>query len=658
MLMKMDYAWEEALKQKPTKKLSSFVPQFGPKVTKRDKSNNPQEITFDLFFPNTEKNVHLVGKFCDWKINEKYAMKRKNDHFLTITLHSNEITHNQPYLFKIGNKMLRDPFSYTFDNDGNSLFWDFESNNSQNKAQNLLKRNVLEESLKILQTDLPGLIIHWRDKNGKLGHEVGEKNYFSFIKDSGVIKKLKDLGFNAIQFLPISQSIDGNKWSFRYLAPFLNALNKNWGTPDEFKKMVDEFHKHEIAVILDFVISHVPHKNFKLFAQPADHVGLHIWDEYFDSQYHIVGEETSWGTKRYNFFNSYAQDFVIESALAFLKNYNVDGFRIDNIDGILREGDTGEGNERAYGREILRKFNSTVYEYKPKTIINYESHYFYEDNAKRLVEPIRKDDRALGATAYTSSRLTYFFHTDFMPKAAEEISPWKMQHIIDEKEWGKSNSTIADFHNHDAAAGLMSMRATGSYAYDAMLLKKDDLHYHAIGKIKVMETLISTVAEGRTLDLLQTHLLQTGTFEHDSTIHWYLEMKEANKGVLNFKKAINNLLNQKAFWPIHVKKRKIINIDEPTKTLVIQRESEEAKDGRYLIVINMSAFLMHYFEIPAPISTNYEVVIDSDKFEFSGSGRSIYPEIMKPKKTNNFEFFDLGIELPMIAPYGVVVLKY
>jgi hypothetical protein len=62
-------------------------------------------------------------------------------------------------------------------------------------------------------------------------------------------------------------------------------------------------------------------------------------------------------------------------------------------------------------------------------------------------------------------------------------------------------------------------------------------HHHAIGKIKVMEAYISFCMEGRTLDLVQTFLLQPGTFEHDSSIRWYLTFNPVNRHLLNYKES-------------------------------------------------------------------------------------------------------------------------
>ena len=350
--------------------------------------------------------------------------------------------------------------------------------------------------------------------------------------------------------------------------------------------------------------------------------------------------------------------FVVESALSYLSNYNIDGFRIDNVDGILRYGNNGDGQERPNGRLFLREFNAALYEYKKNTFISFESHFYAGNNAKWLVAPIDSHKKALGATVYNESRLTYYLHKEFMPKSADDISPWKIQHIIDEKSWGKSESTVTDFHNHDAAAGLMPQRATGSYAYNAIALNKKSVHFHAIGKIKSMESIISFAFEGRTLDLIQSHILQNNSFEHDSTIQWGLLERNESSEVLAYKNAVNDLLQQKAFWPINLSNRKVLNIDEKSKTIVLYRGTDPEMKSGYLILINMSAFENNDFVIPSPKNTKFNLILNSDDSKFSGTGTSDITKSKTAIKTDLFKYFPFGINIEKISPYMTLVFKY
>ncbi|MFT4261191.1 MAG: alpha-amylase family glycosyl hydrolase [Candidatus Woesearchaeota archaeon] len=644
-----DYEWQNQHKKNILN--LNFKPSFGPLVIKRNKENKAELIRFQVLSKNQEE-IYLTGDFNNWEQNPnnlaQYKFKQENNTKILET----KIKHKQKYkLLVITNnqkKLYQDPASTYFDDEGNSVFWDFEDPTTYKSKYSFANT---KKSIRILQTDLPGLIVHYNDGQ-KLGQQIPKKNYFEFITKSGVIKKIKELGFNAIQFLPFAQSIDGDNWKFRYLVPFQHAIQKNWGDPDSFKQMIDEFHKHEIAVIGDFVLGHIPHKDYKIFGQDFENNGLHVWKKNHDYLY--FKEETHWGTMRINYDDEEVRRFFVESCLHFQKNYLIDGFRIDNVDGIIRYGPNGDGAERENGRLFLKELNQAIYNQNSNSIINFEAHYFFEDNAKMLVAPIKSDRRALGATAYNSSRLTYYLHTEYMLKKGDVISAWKFKHINDEKEWGKSNSTIADFHNHDAAAGLMELRATGSFAYDAMTYHRPENHVHAIGKIKVMEAIISFGCEGRTLDLLQTFLLQPGTFEHDSSIRWELLQSPVSQSLVEYKKQINLLMEDEAFHPINTDKRKFLNVDDKNKILVITRESNKSK---YVIIINLTSWKHHDYKVGLDSKKDFELILNSDEFKYSGLGMTSYPKIFENHKSSSFEVLDREIQLKTIAPYQVLILK-
>ncbi|MEA3399384.1 MAG: alpha-amylase family glycosyl hydrolase [Patescibacteria group bacterium] len=635
------YHWESLLYRDPLslKKNYSYEKHFGYKINSRNEDKTAKEIEFSLYLNNPNQKVILAGEFNNWgeTDQEEFTFLETNNNYRIFK--TDKIKHKDPYLFlvisDINKELHRDPAATYFDDKGNCVFWDFEDPSSYKQKQKF--PNTVNRSTKILQSDLPGLVSKWP------GYK-GEKDVFKFISDCGVLEKIKELGFNTIQFLPVSQSIDGDNWKFRYLSPFPFALQKNWGDPDSFKKMIDKCHELGIVVILDIILSHVPYKDFKIFKLKGENIGVHTWIDKFKKNV-FLDETTTWGSKRFRYQDENIRQYLIESALHFLTKYNIDGYRIDNVDGILRLGPNGEGAPRTGGSEFLKTLIEEIYRINPLTLIHLESHYFYNDNSQMLLAPLESNRRALGASAYNSSRLTYYLHTELMPKSSDDISIWKLENIRREKEWGKSNSTIADFHNHDAAAGLMYGRATGSYAYDALTLNNPDLHKHAIGKIQVMEALIAFGCEGRILDLLQTFLLQKGSFEHESAINWDLLNKKDN--LILFKKEINKILDIPAFWPENNINREYINIDEENKVLVISRKDTTKNIGEeYICIINFSP----------ENKLNYSVGVSGNNYEVIFDNKKVLNNEFINRDSDKFELFSKEINIKLEG-YHCIVLK-
>ncbi|MCK4996867.1 alpha amylase C-terminal domain-containing protein [Candidatus Pacearchaeota archaeon] len=660
------YQWEiNSENTEPKNNLKDWVSNYGANVIDRDEDGFASKIKFNVLIDNADLDVFVVGDFNNWESDilklKTYKLK-KDQHSVIGNVDLDDVKHKDEYKLLVHNNktksqfMIQDPAGALFSDSGNNIFWDYNDPSAYSPKFDFV--NTFERSVKIMQTDLPGLVAHFANKNNICGKDIDNKNLYRFIAESGVIEEIKNLGFNTVQFLPFAQSIDGDNWKFRYLVPFQFAVQKNWGTPDDFAYMIDMFHKNKIAVVGDFVLGHLPSKDFSIFGQSSADHGLHQWKKQNSSNGHerrlYMKEETSWGTMRVDFDNAYVRDFFISSCIHFMKYYHVDGFRVDNVDGIIRYGDSGQGEDRPNGRKFLRELNQAIYSFNPAALINYEAHFFYDDNAKMLIAPINSDSRALGGTAYNSSRMTHYFHTKYMFNASENISVWKFRNIVEEKVWGKSNSTIADFHNHDAAAGLMENRCTGAYAYNCMMEGGESNHIHGVGKIKVMEALISLAGEGRTLDLLQTFLLQPGTFEHNSSIEWFQSFNEISRALVDYKKDINLLMDDSAFWPKNVKHRNFLSVDDKNKVLVIERKGD---DSKYIIVINTSSWKHYDYSVGIKDGEEYITVFNSDKLKYAGFGLASYPDKLKVNSSNNFELLDKEIVLPILPPYGVIVFK-
>lgn len=664
-LRTIHYQWEKLLYSTP--KREEYLPYYGYVVSERYNNGKAKKIKFTILVDKPDNEIYLVGNFNDWgkDINklQEYKLMPEDEYSINYSIEVENIEHKSSYQFLVienGNKEFRrDPASRFFDDEGNSMFWDF-NDPSTYKFQNKIP-DTLHRSTKILQTDIFGLVDRWHELYPEKGFSprkrTEKEDIYKYICECGVLEKVKELGFNAIQFLPIAQSIDGDNWKFRYLVAYHFSIHKDMGDPDSFKQLIDKCHSLGLSIICDIVISHVPYKDFKLFGFKGEDVGIHKWKNRRGQETYLL-DETPWGTKRFDYDNPHVRNFLIETIKFFASEYKIDGFRIDNVDGILRFGDSGDGPERPNGRRFLKDLIKAVYKIEPLTIIHLESHYFFNDSAKMLVCPFEEDERSLGATAYNSSRVTYYLHKEVMPKAVENITIWRFKEIVEEKEWGHSNSTIADFHNHDAAAGLMHGRATGSYAYDAMILKNPNLHRHAVGKIKIMEALIGFCLEGRTLNLLQTFLLQIGTFEHDSSIHWKLLKESENKKIVDYKTKVNSIMDHPAFWPENNLYRKYINIDDKNKVLVVSRRDKTQNTmDEFVIVINFSNYCHYNYSVGVDSNRDYEVVLNSDETKYGGDNYIEFKNVLENKKSYNFAHFDREIFLEKLPPYGVIVLR-
>jgi len=128
------------------------------------------------------------------------------------------------------------------------------------------------------------------------------------------------LGINAIEIMPVAQFPGERNWG--YDGVYLYAVHNSYGGPDGLKRLVNQCHKKEIAVVLDVVYNHLGPE------------GNYLWDygPYFTDKY-----KTPWGSAM-NFDGAYSDEvrnFFIENALYWFKNYHVDALRLDAIHAIF-----------------------------------------------------------------------------------------------------------------------------------------------------------------------------------------------------------------------------------------------------------------------------------------------------------------------------------
>ncbi len=165
---------------------------------------------------------------------------------------------------------------------------------------------------------------NWTDQHW-MGHPLDEAIIYelhagTFTQEGtleAVASKLphfKDLGVNTIEIMPVNQFPGVRNWGYDGAYPY--AVQHSYGGPQSLKQLVDACHAEGIAVILDVVYNHVgPEGNyFQEFAP------------YFTQNY-----QTPWG-KAINFDAGYSDQiraFFVENALYWLREFHIDGLRLD-----------------------------------------------------------------------------------------------------------------------------------------------------------------------------------------------------------------------------------------------------------------------------------------------------------------------------------------
>jgi 1,4-alpha-glucan branching enzyme len=220
------------------------------------------------------------------------------------------------------------------------------------------RQEALDRPLSVYEVHLPS----WRRSAD--GQPLG---YRELAEQLGAY--VTELGFTHVELLPVMHHPFSGSWGYQvtgYYAP-LSTL----GEPDDFRSFVDHLHSLGIGVILDWVPAHFPRDEYAL----ARFDGTALY-EHEDPR---RGAHPDWGTLVFNLGRNEVRNFLLANALFWLREFHVDGMRVDAVASMLyldysrRE---GEWVPNAYGgREdldaiaFLRELNEVVHGREPAVIM-------------------------------------------------------------------------------------------------------------------------------------------------------------------------------------------------------------------------------------------------------------------------------------------------
>jgi 1,4-alpha-glucan branching enzyme len=185
---------------------------------------------------------------------------------------------------------------------------------------------------------------------------------------SKLIDYVAEMGYTHIELLPVAEHPFDGSWGYQITGYY--APTSRHGNPDEFRFFVDECHRRGIGVILDWVPGHFPKDLHGL----AEFDGTDLYEHADPRQ----GEHMDWGTLIFNYGRNEVRNFLIANALFWLKEYHIDGLRVDAVASMLYldySRKPGEwvpncfgGRENLDAIDFLKRFNEVCYSQHPGII--------------------------------------------------------------------------------------------------------------------------------------------------------------------------------------------------------------------------------------------------------------------------------------------------
>ena len=156
------------------------------------------------------------------------------------------------------------------------------------------------------------------------------------------LPRLRDLGVGTIELMPVAAC--PGRWNWGYDGVALYAPSQNYGHPEDLQRLVDAAHRVGLGVLLDVVYNHLG---------PDGNVLRAFSPEYFDPV-----QQTPWGDA-IDYRRQEVRDFAIDNACQWVRDYHMDGLRLDATHAIADDGprhlmaELGERARAAAGRPIV-----------------------------------------------------------------------------------------------------------------------------------------------------------------------------------------------------------------------------------------------------------------------------------------------------------------
>ncbi|MFA6317635.1 MAG: 1,4-alpha-glucan branching protein GlgB [Elusimicrobiota bacterium] len=413
---------------------------------------------------------------------------------------------------------------------------------------------------------------------------------------------LKSMGYTHVELTPVMEHPFGGSWGYQTLGYF--APTSRHGTPQDFMYFVDKCHQMGIGVILDWVPSH--------FATDGHGLGRFDGTCLYEHADPRKGFHPDWGSYIFNYGRHEVKNFLLSSALFWLKVYHCDGIRVDAVASMLyldysrKEGEwipnQYGGRENLEAVEFLKTFNTIAHRDCPGVLT------------------IAEESTAWGMV----SRPVHLGGLGFSLK-------WNMGWMHDMLTYISKEPVHRKYHHNDATFAMI-------YAYheNFMLVLSHDEVVH--GKRALLDKMPGDLWQkfanmrvfyafmlgfpGKKLLFMGGEFGQWWEWDHNQSLQWHLLDYQPHQQLQSYVKTLNHLylsepsLHQKDFEPGGFEWIDCNDYENSVFTMI--RYDRERKDF-LVIACNFTPVPRQGYRMGMPVPGFYREIVNSDSEFFGGS---------------------------------------
>lgn len=442
---------------------------------------------------------------------------------------------------------------------------------------------------------------------------------------------VKEMGFSHIELMPITEYPFSGSWGYQVTGFF--APTYRYGTPDDFRYFVDYCHQQGVGVIVDWVPAHFPRDAFAL----ASFDGTHLYEHADPRQ----GEHKDWGTYIFNYERHEVRNFLIGSALYWLREFHIDGIRIDAVASMLyldysrnaedwipnRYG----GHENIAAIEFLRELNDTVHKEFPNALM------------------IAEESTSFGGVTHSTKEGGLGFDMK-----------WNMGWMHDTLAYFSQSTLARKYHHNQLTFGMLyqnSEKFILALSHDEVVHGKSSLINKMPGsdmkeKSRHLRALYGLMWgwPGKKLLFMGDEFGQSHEWDYRNSLDWHLLQYPDHQSIQHWVRDLNHFYQKETFlgasdfdpngfyWAV---------VDDCDNSVFgFFRKDEQ----RYLLVMsNLTPVLREHYRVGVPHLGFWKEVLNSDATCYDGAGVGNLGGCWSQEGASHGQPYHLDLTLPGLS---------
>ncbi|SDS56369.1 1,4-alpha-glucan branching enzyme [Halopseudomonas litoralis] len=446
-----------------------------------------------------------------------------------------------------------------------------------------------------------------------------------------LIPYVQDMGFTHIELLPVMEHPFGGSWGYQPLSQF--APTARYGTPEDFAGFINACHQAGIGVILDWVPAHFP----------GDAHGLGRFDgtALYEYAHPFEGWHPDWDTHIYNLGRTEVHGFMLASALHWLREYHIDGLRVDAVASMLYRDYSRKSGEwipnRHGGREnleaidFLRHLNDVVATEVPGALMIAEESTAWPG----VSQPTRE-----GGLGFAGK--------------------WNMGWMHDTLSYIGEDPLNRRYHHQQITFGLLyafTEHFILPVSHDEVVHGKGSLlgkmpgdRWQQFANLRLYLSFMWS-HPGKKLLFMGCEFGQWREWSHDRQLDWYLLNYDEHRGTHDLLRDLNRLYREHP--ALHQRDDSadgfqwLIGDDSSNSVYAWLRRGDDG--AMVLVVHNFTPVVRSDYRVGVPRSGQWRVLLNSDAHMFSGSGAGSHGELVAEEQDSHGQPSSLRLDLPPLA---------